>query len=158
MTISMHQSSVGVFTHFLDSLSGLLDHASAHAEKHKIDSAILLNARLYPNMYNFTRQVGETNRHAVLACALLAGVNPPGFTGNRIRHRPTQGADRERKGFRGEHPAGPDRWHRGKGSNLYIPQWYDEAIHRSIVAADLQRAAILLSSHNGLRHLATLRR
>ena len=79
MTVSMHQSSVGVFTHFLDSLSGLLDHAAAHAEKHKIDSSILLKARLYPNMYNLTRQVGETNRHAVLACALLAGVDPPVF-------------------------------------------------------------------------------
>ncbi|HZE52705.1 MAG TPA: DUF1993 domain-containing protein [Bradyrhizobium sp.] len=79
MTISMHQSSVGVFTQFLGSLSDLLDHAAAHAEVRKIDPAILLNARLYPNMYNFTRQVGETNRHAVLACALLAGIDPPVF-------------------------------------------------------------------------------
>ena len=45
----------------------------------KIDPAILLNARLYPNMCNFTRQVGEANRHAVLACALLAGIDPPVF-------------------------------------------------------------------------------
>jgi len=79
VTISMHQSSVGVFTHFLGSLSDLLDHAAAHAEVRKIDPAVLLNARLYPNMYNFTRQVGETNRHAVLACALLAGIDPPVF-------------------------------------------------------------------------------
>jgi len=79
VTISMHQSSVGIFSHFLDSLSGLLDRAAAHAEKHKIDPAILLNARLYPNMYNLTRQVGEANRHAVLACALLADVSPPIF-------------------------------------------------------------------------------
>ena len=79
MTISMHQSSVGVFTHFLGSLSDLLDHAAAHAESRKIDPSILLNARLYPNMYDLTRQVGEANRHAVLACALLAGVDPPAF-------------------------------------------------------------------------------
>ena len=79
MTISMHQSSVGVFTHFLGSLSDLLDHAAAHAEVRKIDPAVVLNARLYPNMYNFTRQVGEANRHAVLACALLAGIDPPVF-------------------------------------------------------------------------------
>ena len=79
MTISMHQSSVGVFTHFLSSLSDLLDHAAAHADARKIDSSILLNARLHPNMYDLTRQVGEANRHAVLACALLAGVDPPAF-------------------------------------------------------------------------------
>ena len=79
MTISMHQASVGVFTHFLDSLSDLLDHAAAHAEKRNIDPSVLLNARLYPNMFNLTRQVGESIRHAVLACALLADVDPPIF-------------------------------------------------------------------------------
>lgn len=77
MTVSMHQSSVVVFTQFLGSLSGLLDHAAVHAEARKIDPSILLNARLYPNMYNLTRQVGEANRHAMIACALLAGVEPP---------------------------------------------------------------------------------
>ena len=75
----MHQSSVGVFTQFLGNLSDLLDHAAVHAEARKIDPSILLNARLYPNMYNLTRQVGEANRHAVMACALLAGVDPPVF-------------------------------------------------------------------------------
>jgi hypothetical protein len=79
MTISVHQSSVGVFTHYLGNLSELLDLAAAHAEGRKIDPSILLNARLYPNMYNLTRQVGEANRHAVLACALLASVDPPAF-------------------------------------------------------------------------------
>ncbi len=79
MTISMHQSSVEVFSHFLGSLSDLLDHAAAYADARKIDPSVLLNARLYPNMYNLTRQVGEANRHAVLACALLAGVDPPAF-------------------------------------------------------------------------------
>jgi hypothetical protein len=79
LTISMYNSSVGVFTQFLGSLSSLLDHAAVHAETRKIDPSILLNARLYPNMYNLTRQVGEAIRHAVLACGLLAGVEPPVF-------------------------------------------------------------------------------
>lgn len=80
MSISMHQMSVGVFTRYLDNLSGLLDHAVAHAEKRKIDPAVLLNARLYPNMYDLVRQVGEANRHAVTACALLAEIEPPAFS------------------------------------------------------------------------------
>jgi hypothetical protein len=79
VTISMHQASVEVFTRFLDSLPDLLDHAAAHADKHKLDPSVLLNTRLFPNMYNLTRQVGEANRHAVLACALLAGIDPPNF-------------------------------------------------------------------------------
>jgi len=79
MPISMHQMSVGVFTTFLDNLSDLLDHAAVYAEKRKIDPAILLHARLYPNMYNLIQQVGESTRHAVTACALLAGIDPPAF-------------------------------------------------------------------------------
>jgi len=79
MPISMHQVSVGVFTPFLDNLSDLLEHAAVHAEKRKIDPAVLLHARLYPNMYNLIGQVGESVRHAVTACALLAGIEPPPF-------------------------------------------------------------------------------
>jgi hypothetical protein len=79
VTISMHRSSVGVFTQYLGSLSDLLDRAAEHAEARKIDPSILLNMRLYPNMYSLTRQVGEAIRHAVLACGLLAGVDPPVF-------------------------------------------------------------------------------
>jgi uncharacterized protein len=79
VSTSMHQMSVGVFTLFLDNLSDLLDHAAAHAEKRKIDPAVLLGARLSPNMYSLIQQVGEANRHAVTACALLAGIDPPAF-------------------------------------------------------------------------------
>ena len=73
MTISLYEASVGLFVPYLGNLSGLLDHASAHAAAHNIDPAVLLNMRLYPNMYDLTRQVGEANRHAVVASALLAG-------------------------------------------------------------------------------------
>jgi uncharacterized protein len=79
VTISMYNSSIGVFTQFLGSLSGLLDRAAEYAEARKIDPSILLHARLYPNMYDLTRQVGEANRHAILACALLSGAEPPVF-------------------------------------------------------------------------------
>jgi hypothetical protein len=73
----MHRLSVDVFTRFLGSLSRLLDHAATYAEARKIDPSILLKTRLYPNMYDLTQQVGEAIRHAVRACGLLAGVDPP---------------------------------------------------------------------------------
>lgn len=79
MTMSMYKSSVGVFMPYLGNLSRLLDHAAGHAEARGIDPSILLDTRLYPNMYNLTRQVGEAVRHAALGCALLAGVEPPAF-------------------------------------------------------------------------------
>ena len=56
-----------------------MDHAGAHAEARKIDPAVLLGMRLAPNMYNLAQQVGEANRHAVVACALLAGQEPLAF-------------------------------------------------------------------------------
>jgi hypothetical protein len=79
VTISIHKASVATFTHFLSNLSVLLDHAAGYAEDRKIDPTILLNSRLYPNMYSLTRQVGETIRHAVVACGLLAEMKPPTF-------------------------------------------------------------------------------
>jgi uncharacterized protein len=75
----MYNSSIGVFTQFLGSLSDLLDHAAVYAKARKIDPSILLQARLYPNMYDLTHQVGEANRHAILACALISGAEPPVF-------------------------------------------------------------------------------
>ena len=77
----MYDASVGVFGPFLGNLSGLLDHAAVHGEARKIDPTILLKMRLSPTMYNLAQQVGEANRHAIIACALLAGHEPPAFPG-----------------------------------------------------------------------------
>src|SRR5579871_1349390 len=81
MTISMYEASVGFFVPFLRNLSRLLDHAARHAEARKIDPSVLLKMRLFPNMYDFSQQVAEVNRHAVVACALLAGRDPLIFPG-----------------------------------------------------------------------------
>jgi hypothetical protein len=80
VTISLHEASVGVFVPYLRNLSSLLDQASAHAEARKFDPAVLLNMRLSPTMYSLKQQVGEANRHAVVAGALLAGRAPHTFS------------------------------------------------------------------------------
>lgn len=80
MTISLHEASVGVFVPYLGNLSALLDKALAHAEARNIDPAVLLNMRLSPSMYNLKQQVGEANRHAIVAGALLAGRVPHTFS------------------------------------------------------------------------------
>src|SRR5271168_5323115 len=79
MTVSMHEASVGLFVPFLRNLSGLLDHAAVYAEARKIDPSVLLKMRLSPTMYDFTQQVSEVKRHAVVACALPARRTPLSF-------------------------------------------------------------------------------
>lgn len=79
MTIPLYDASVGVFVPYLGNLSALLDRAAAHARARNIDPAVLLDMRLAPNMYSLKQQVGEANRHAVVAGALLAGQTPHAF-------------------------------------------------------------------------------
>jgi uncharacterized protein len=74
MTISMYKASAPIFVQFLTSLSAVLDKAAAHAEAKKIDPAVLLNARLYPDMFPLVRQVREATSHAANACGRLAGA------------------------------------------------------------------------------------
>jgi hypothetical protein len=72
MTISMYEASVGVFVPYLGNLSELLDRGAEYAQARKIDAAVLLGLRLYPNMYSLSQQATEAMRHANLAGALLA--------------------------------------------------------------------------------------
>ncbi len=57
MTISMYQSSVPVFIHNLNNLSAILQKATNHAEAKKIEPAVFLNARLFPDILPLIRQV-----------------------------------------------------------------------------------------------------
>ena len=79
MTISMYQASVPVFVQFLTSLAGVLDKAAAHAEAKKIEPGVLLNTRLYPDMFPLVRQVRAATDHAASAGGRLAGVDLPKF-------------------------------------------------------------------------------
>ncbi|MFL5031070.1 MAG: DUF1993 family protein [Xanthobacteraceae bacterium] len=79
MTISMYQASVPVLVQFLTSLSAVLDKAAAHAEGRKIDPSVLLNMRLYPDMFPLVRQVRAATDHAVNAGGRLAGAELPTF-------------------------------------------------------------------------------
>ena len=79
MTISMYKASVPIFVQFLTSLSAWLDKAAAYAEAKKIDPAVLLNTRLFPDMFPLARQVRAATDHAINACGRLAGVELPTF-------------------------------------------------------------------------------
>jgi hypothetical protein len=79
MTFSMYEASVPVFKQILTSLSAILDKAEAHAVEKKIEPAALLQARLYPDMFPFTRQVQVACDFAKGCCARLAGVDVPRY-------------------------------------------------------------------------------
>lgn len=82
MTISMYQASVPVFTRMLNNLASILEMAAAHAEARKIDPAILINSRLYPDMFPLARQVRIATDAAASGAARLAGIEPPKFENN----------------------------------------------------------------------------
>jgi hypothetical protein len=73
----MYQTSVPRFVNMLKNLSAILDKAQAHAEGRKIDPAVLLNSRLYPDMFPMKRQVQIACDTAKGAVARLAGVEVP---------------------------------------------------------------------------------
>jgi hypothetical protein len=79
MAISMYQASVPVFIRNLNSLSAILDKAVAHADAKKIDHAVFLNFRLFPDMLNFIKQIQIATDFAKGAAARLAGVEVPKY-------------------------------------------------------------------------------
>ncbi len=82
MTISMYQASVPNFIRLLRHLATILDKGAAYAETKKIDPAVLVSARLYPDMFPLSRQV-QIATDVVKACpARLSGQQPPKFEDN----------------------------------------------------------------------------
>jgi hypothetical protein len=79
MSFSMYSASAPVFKQILNSLSAIIDKAEAHAAEKKIDPAALLQARLFPDMFPFTRQVQIAADFAKGAAARLAGVEVPKY-------------------------------------------------------------------------------
>ena len=79
MAISMYQASAPRFANMLKNLSAILEKAQAHAEAKKIDPAVLLESRLYPDMLPLIRQVQIASDNAKGAVARLAGVEVPKY-------------------------------------------------------------------------------
>jgi hypothetical protein len=76
MTLSMHQTSVPVFTRTLSNLKHVLELGEAHAIARDFDPTLLVQARLTPDMLPLVRQVQIACDMAMRGCARLAGVEP----------------------------------------------------------------------------------
>jgi len=73
----IYQTTVPQFIKMLTNLSALLDKAAAFAETKKIDAEVLLQSRLAPDQFNFTRQVQIACDTAKLAASRLTGKEAP---------------------------------------------------------------------------------
>src|SRR5438445_11053460 len=79
MTISMYSASVPTIKRALDNLVGVLEKGAAHAEAKKIDPAVLIASRLYPDMLPLSVQVQIASDISKAGCARLAQMEPPKF-------------------------------------------------------------------------------
>lgn len=77
MSISMYQASVPVLVRSLSNLATILEKGAAHAEAKKIDPTVLINMRLYPDMFALGRQVQIASDIARKGTARLAGIEAP---------------------------------------------------------------------------------
>jgi hypothetical protein len=79
MSLSIHDASVPVLSRALSNVAAIVEKGRLHAESEKLDPAVLLGMRLYPNMFAFTRQVQVVSDTAKGCMARLAGVEAPKY-------------------------------------------------------------------------------
>jgi len=82
MTNDMYNQSLPVFKQLLTSLSAILTKADALAAEKKLEPKVLLEARLYPDMFPLSRQVQIAADFAKSVSARLAGVDVPAYEDN----------------------------------------------------------------------------
>jgi uncharacterized protein len=78
----MHAMSHGVFKKALTQLLFVMEKGVANAKARGFDTAVLVNARLAPDMLPFAKQIQLTSDFAKNSVARLAGVDIPKFDDN----------------------------------------------------------------------------
>jgi len=79
MSLSMYQASVPAFVILLKNLDSILEKAEFFAKERKIEESVLLNWRLAPDMFAFTRQIQIGADFAKGTTARLAGAEVPSY-------------------------------------------------------------------------------
>ena len=144
--MSFHDAVVPAYLQMLNSLTGLLTKAEAHCAAKKIDPAVLLGSRLFPDMLPLSKQIQLASDFAAKGCARLTHSEVPSMpdtekTFEELKQRlaktidyvksykPEQfeGADSKDVTF----PAGPDRTMTLKGQQFFsavsLPNFYFHA-------------------------------
>src|SRR5712691_10045548 len=79
MTISMYEASIPDFIRMSKNLAAILAKGATYAEAKKIEPTVLINSRLYPDMFPLARQIQIASDAAKGCGARLAGQEPPKF-------------------------------------------------------------------------------
>ncbi|HEY1610831.1 MAG TPA: DUF1993 domain-containing protein [Paraburkholderia sp.] len=79
MSITMFKASVPALLRGLSNLQHIIGKAQAHAAEKQIDPSVLVNARLFPDMLPFARQIYIVTDTAKGCAARLAEVEAPKF-------------------------------------------------------------------------------
>ncbi|WP_277963825.1 DUF1993 domain-containing protein [Pseudomonas sp. RIT-To-2] len=79
MSISLYAASVPVFKQLLTALGDVLKKAEDHAAAKNIEPTVLLQSRLYPDMFPLVKQVQIAVDFAKGVSARLAGVEVPSY-------------------------------------------------------------------------------
>jgi len=82
MAIPLYQASVPVFLDAFANLSAMLDKGVEHAKGAGLDPAVLIEARLFENMYALPGQVQRASDTAKGFAARVAGVDNPKYEDN----------------------------------------------------------------------------
>ena len=76
MATSLYSASVPVFLQLLEGLKTVMKKAEEHATAQKWDAGVVLNMRLFPDMFPLERQVRQVCTHC-LGAGRVAGVDLP---------------------------------------------------------------------------------
>lgn len=82
MSISMYAASVPPMIRSLTNLRVIIEKAISYAEAKKIAPSVLINARLYPDMFPLVRQIQIATDVAKGAVSRLADLEPPKYEDN----------------------------------------------------------------------------
>ena len=77
MDISMYRASIPVLSRTLTNLIAILKKGEAHAEARGIDPSVLVNSRLYPDMFPLSKQIQIASDVSRRGIARLAGAEVP---------------------------------------------------------------------------------
>jgi hypothetical protein len=83
MKLDMYQATVAPCVRALTNLSYILDKAVTYSADRKVDPAVLLNTRLFPDMLPLTMQIVIAGDIARGGAARLAGAEVPAFEGGK---------------------------------------------------------------------------
>jgi hypothetical protein len=138
MAISMHDACVPTVTRALTNLMAVLEKGAAHCEAKKIDPAVMMASRLYPDMFPLAKQVQIASDVSKIGSSRLAGTEPPKYEDNETTFKDL--VERLRKTVDYLRTLKPEQF---DGSETRTIKWTAQGTDYAMPGADYLRNRIL---------------